>query len=118
MIMLVVRAAQLEALRAAQFARFENTVLEHVREFFGERCAELGPEGVRNLIKHGMTRARCYGIEREKDVCKYIDISFVFGRDFDVEQPWAGLILLSSSPGPERIQALFEVAVRGADSVP
>jgi hypothetical protein len=40
-------------------------------------------------------RAKVYDIDSERDVCKYIDIMYTFGRDFDIdpEIPWASKIL-------------------------
>lgn len=115
--MLVIRRDQVEVFRALLRERFEDQVLVHVREFFPSRCNALGEDGTRALIRHGIDRARGYGIQREKDVCKYVDIAFVFGRDFDTEQPWAPSILRSAASGEQRIQALFDVAVRSAQDV-
>ncbi|MEM7153896.1 MAG: hypothetical protein AAF799_13690 [Myxococcota bacterium] len=35
------------------------------------------------MIRHGVTRASGYGIESELGICRYLNLMFVFGRDFD-----------------------------------
>jgi hypothetical protein len=49
-------------------------------------------------------------------VCKYVDLMFVFGRDFDLpeQQPWAARILrrLATSPPSARVEALMDKAMR------
>jgi hypothetical protein len=115
--MLEIRRPQVDVFREQLLERFEEQVLVHVQEFFPKLCKTLGEDDTRALIRHGIERARGYGIEREKDVCKYVDISCVFGRDFDTEQPWAPPILRSATSGEQRIQALFDVAVRSARDV-
>lgn len=112
--MLLLRRAQVEVFREQLLKRFEDDVLAHVRELFPVRCKALGDDGTRALIRHGIDRSRGYGIELEKDVCKYVDLCFYFGREFDVEQPWARPILRSDASGPDRMRALFEVAVKEA----
>jgi hypothetical protein len=116
--MLVVRQIQMDAVREGLLRRFEDTMLVHVREFFPERCAELGKESTREWIRCGIDRARGYGIEIEKDVCKYVDVSFVFGHDFDTKETWAPPILRSDAPGSDRLQALFNAALAEAERVP
>lgn len=115
--MLLIRETQMDALRNELLERFVDEVLDHVREFFDVRCTELGEDGTRALIRDSIDRALAYGIERKNEVCKFVDISFVFGRGFDQEQPWAQPILRSDSPPEQRLQELFEVAVRRADDV-
>lgn len=113
--MLQLRNSQVEAFREQLLKRFEADVLDHVREFFPDRCEALGDQGTRALIRHGIDRARSYGIDREKDVCKYVDLCFYYGREFDVEQPWARPVLRFDAPAPERMRALFAIAVEKAD---
>ncbi len=74
---------------------FEDRMVVHLNKFFPEQCEALGEPGTREEIRNGIDRAARYGIETERDVCKYIDLMFAFGRDFDTnpELPWAARIL-------------------------
>jgi hypothetical protein len=67
----------------------------HLRTFFPERCAELGEDGVRGAVAYALARAAQYDITSERDVCKFLNLMFVYGFSFDVdpELPWAAAIL-------------------------
>ena len=95
---------QPEQVDAADVAR----VCDHLERCFPHRCRALGPDGVREAVDHGIARAAAYGIRSERDVCKYVDLMFVFGRDFDLpaEQPWAAKILATA--GARRPGALID----------
>jgi hypothetical protein len=36
-------------------------------------------------MHRGVLRAKAYGIQAERDMVKYLNLMFVFGRDFDTE---------------------------------
>lgn len=93
--MLTIRREQIEALNADMRRRFEIRMVAHVNQFFAQRCQLLGDAGVREWIVAGIERAAKYDIKAELDVCRYIDVMFVFGREFDVDPryPWATRIL-------------------------
>jgi hypothetical protein len=93
--------------------RFENRMVDHLNAFFPAQCGQLGEKEVRNWINLGIQRAGSYGIVSERDVCKYIDIMFVHGRNFDSDprKPWAASILTAKSVDPaDKTRVLFENA--------
>ena len=93
--MLIIRQDQMDILRQEARKGFENRMLAHLTRYFSEACARMGEGETRDLIRYGIERANHYGIEAERDVCKYIDVMVVLGRDFDVDEtfPWAAEIL-------------------------
>jgi len=114
--MLRIRKEQMDAFSQAAARSFEDRMVEHLTEFFPEQCEALGEPETREAIQHGINRAKTYGIISERDVCKYIDLMFTFGRDFDedAELPWAGRILnddefVNASVKTDR---LYDVAMR------
>jgi len=108
--MLVMRTAQLEALRASAQQRFEERLMAHLGRIFPRPCAVLGEAGLRHLCRDGIARARTYGLRSERDLCKYLSLMLVFGHNFDREQPWAAEILqLGSAPG-RRMERLYATA--------
>jgi hypothetical protein len=112
--MLVVRTAQLEALAASAERLFEERLVAHLEKFFPRPCAGLGEAGLRQLCREGIARARTYGLRSERDLCKYLNLMFVFGRAFDREQSWAAEILrLRSAPG-QRMERLYAIALEKA----
>ena len=110
--MLIIRKEQMEALEQAVLEGFEDRMVVHLQGFFPGRCAELGDDGMREMVRYGMERAKSYGIVNELDVCRYIDLMIFFGRDFDTdpETPWAGRILsMESLTDPTaKIDRLYE----------
>ncbi|NMO13587.1 hypothetical protein HPC49_01260 [Pyxidicoccus fallax] len=107
----IIRDAQLSALRKVQIRRFEAWVESHLQRHFPEACEAAGEAQVRGDIRHGIARAGAYGITAERQVCQYIDLMFVLGRDFDMDPslPWAGEILREESgiSERERIRLLY-----------
>lgn len=111
--MLTIRREQIEVLNADMRRRFEMRMVAHVNQFFVQRCQLLGETGVREWIAAGIERAAKYGIKAEVDVCRYIDVMFVFGREFDADPryPWATRILNARAANPRaRINHLVRSA--------
>ena len=95
-------------------------MVAHLKEFFPAQCERLGEPEVRRWITTGTEKAGSYGIVSERDVCKYIDVMFVHGRNFDTDAPWAHPILTARAVDPaDKTKALFEAArkhpAKGAD---
>ncbi len=110
--MLTIRQAQLAALGEMDVARFERWMLDHLAKFFPPQCAAAGELELRRTIRHGIDRAAAHGFRRKRDVCKYIDLMVVLGRDFDTsdQYPWARVILTELRNPDTKIQALQAAA--------
>lgn len=94
---MLIRSEQMTALSNAATDSFESDVLSHLKRCFPAECTALGEETVRNTIRYGIERSRTYGITAAREVCMYVDLMIVFGRDFDCDPrlPWAASILNS-----------------------
>ena len=92
---MVIRTEQVDTFADASLSDFEGRVLIHLRKCFPDRCAKSDEASLRGAIRYGIQRASAYGITAERDVCKYIDLMVVLGRDFDRDPnlPWAAEIL-------------------------
>ena len=111
--MLTIRKEQLRVLDSDRRMHFVAKMLQHVQKFFPEQCALLGENQIREWVEHGINRATSYRIASERDVCKYIDVMIVFGKDFDQDArlPWASKILrVQHTKPPEKTRLLFEAA--------
>ncbi len=112
---MIIRREQMQALEAYMRDRFVSSTVAHVERFFPERCERLGEDGVREWVDHGIERAGAYGIVAERDVSKYIDVQFAFGRDFDTDPqcPWAAAVLTDETIGTprERVEGLGDAAL-------
>jgi hypothetical protein len=93
--MLTIRLEQFAIFSQLEVRKFEDWMLGHLRKFFPKQCAVAGDQRLREMVQYGIQRAAGYGITAKRDVCKYIDLMIVFGRDFDTDNRsrWAGEIL-------------------------
>lgn len=100
--MLIMRGAQLQLLGEVTRRSFEARLVAHVERFFPDECAPLSSEALGEIYREGVARAAEFGIEAERDVCKFINLMFVFGREFyrDPELPWAATRLADDRVGP------------------
>jgi hypothetical protein len=108
--MLVIRHAQVaafdEELRRASIDR----AVRVLRARFPDACAAKCDDDLRALVRHGIARARSYGVVAERDVLKYLGLMAAFGRDFD-ELEWAAPTLRDAGVDPTvRMQVLFDEA--------
>ena len=118
---MLIRDDQLSALRGVRQKEYERRLGAHLRKYFSETCAELGEEGLRDAVRHGIQRAKFYGIQAERDAVKYLNLMFVFGRDFDTDPrfPWAASMLRSTDYGPTlRINQVYSDAKARIDQGP
>lgn len=90
-----IRSEHRVELKKAAMENFVGRVFAHVGEFFPEECKRLGEGGVRTKIAYCIKRAATHGIVTEPELCRYVDVAFAFGRDFDKDpkNPWAGATL-------------------------
>src|SRR5215467_8144862 len=93
--MLTIRKEQLAIFEKVAANDFESRMLAHLQQFFSAQIEQLGEPAVRDLIRYGVQRSAAYRVDHQPDVCKYINLMVVFGRDFDrdAKLPWASAIL-------------------------
>ena len=90
-----IRQEHLEAFEQAATTRFEDEMVLHIEECFPDEFSHLGEQRARELTRRGVSKARSYGITKQREVCVYIDLMIVFGERFDNDSryPWAREIL-------------------------
>ncbi len=120
--MLTFRQRQLDAFQRDMTDSYEIRLAAHLERYFPERCRALGPDEVFETIRHGVRRAQGHGFVSERDICKYLNLMFTLGRDFDVDPrwPWAGRILDPESGRSTtlRINQLYAEALKQLESRP
>ncbi len=89
------RNEQIQLFEDIALEEFITKLLAHLREFFPEPCDSLGEIELRQVCRYGARTGKRYGLESEQDLCKYLNLMFVFGWDFDTNPtfPWAQRIL-------------------------
>ncbi|MCJ7821086.1 MAG: hypothetical protein MUP53_07770 [Bacteroidales bacterium] len=105
--MLKIRKEQMATFRAAAFKRFEDDMVEHVKEFFPNHYRTAGEPIVRNVIQYGIERSQIYGFITERNMCLYITVMFMLGSNFDTDFffPWAPVILKDKSETDPSVRA-------------
>lgn len=112
--MLTIRPKQIAAFSQVEVKKFEDWMVHHLNRFFPDQCQAAGESEVRKLVRHGIGRAGAHGFTAKREVCKYIDLMVVFGRQFDTDGrlPWAAEILGKKRPAAPKMQSLHDAATR------
>ena len=101
--------------RTAAFKRFEDDMVEHVKEFFPNHYRIAGEPVIRNVIQYGIERSQIYDFTTERNMCLYITVMFMLGSNFDTDFffPWATEILKDKSEANPSVRAdkLADVAL-------
>jgi len=109
----------MDLLREQLSTRYENAILAHLGRFFPSKLRSIGEEGARNLIRLGIVRAQKYGFTTQRLVCKFIDLLFLLGVDFDANLDWAAPTLGQNDlTAEERMRSLTSQATNYLDSRP
>jgi hypothetical protein len=115
--MLTMRQEQCDVLNSDLRRRFIERMMAHLHRCFPHQCESLEEPALRDLIEWGIQRAASYRIIAERDVCRYIDVMMVFGREFDTDPAcaWPPPILIASHVDPAvKTEVLFQEARRQA----
>jgi hypothetical protein len=112
-IMFTIRKEQMDVFIRVELRKFEDWMVVHVNRFFPKQFQSLGEAEMRETIQYGIGRAAAYGITSRRDVCKYIDLMVVFGRELDTDRryPWAGEVVRQPWDAEAKITALQQAAV-------
>jgi hypothetical protein len=112
--MLTIRKEQLEVFGPLGKNAFENRMIAHLKSVFPDKSEVLGEPKLRETIQYGTQRAAAYRIISERDVCKYIDLMILYGRDFDKDPnlPWAQSVLQNQAlrNPTSKIERLYKAA--------
>jgi len=105
--MLKIRKEQMATFRTAAFRRFEDDMVEHVKEFFPNHYRIAGEPIIRNVIQYGIERSQIYDFTTERNMCLYITVMFMLGSNFDTDFffPWAPEILKDKSEADPSVHA-------------
>ena len=110
--MLVIRKAQLEVIGQQPVEQFIRELTAHIREHLPLQYEALGAEGTREIVCHGIDRARVHRIVSAAGVRAYTQLLFVLGPDFDLNPalPWVRPILAGTEEEPARVEKLITAA--------
>jgi hypothetical protein len=102
---MVIRPKQMQAFSDAAVAHFEDEMLNHLKGFAPKHCEIMGDDGVRQLIRLGMERARGHNLTNRGPVRLYLELMFLFGSDFDTDPQLRWVAEILGQPGEEMTRA-------------
>lgn len=102
--MLKIRAEQLAVFDALANDAFERKAMELLREHWPEESGLLGEQKLRERITAGRQRVGEYGITADRDVLRFLNVTFALGPEFDRDPryPWAAVYLNEPTFPPSR----------------
>jgi hypothetical protein len=111
--MFTIRANQMAVLAVAGEVRTEARAIRHLRNCIPEVCATLSESELRDIVLWGRKRSRGYGIDREFDFFRYLNLMFMFGFEFDTapRYPWASRTLTAPGHPGARVDLLMDHAM-------
>ncbi|HEY4354694.1 MAG TPA: hypothetical protein VGN16_03025 [Acidobacteriaceae bacterium] len=109
----------------ASAARFRESVERYLRRTVPDVCAGMSDLHITQSVTYAIAICRAYGLTRQVDVLRYINLMYVYGFGFDADPryPWAARILsdrsLSSAARLDWLcsHATYEAARQGAQHV-
>ncbi len=123
---MIIRSGQMDVLSDDALRRFEQQLVEELRQFAPWHAEILGAEGLLNCVRYAEKHAEPYGFTNRGPIRLYLQSMFLLGSDFDTDPslPWAAQILNDSSIHDQTTRAarLYEAlnaytaAVAGPDN--
>jgi len=90
--MFKIRKAQMEAFELEAERLLPQRILRMLQGAYPEECAEMGQEGVLELIRAAIERAAVHGMAAPGDAAVFAGLAFVYGPGFE-EERWAAGVL-------------------------
>jgi hypothetical protein len=87
-----------------------KSLISHAHNAAPEVCAALSTDHLRSIAEYCVRRCEHYGITREYDVLRYLNLMLVFGVTFDKDEPWAAGPLAFRNPAG-RMDLLMDYAL-------
>lgn len=101
------------------YGPYVEEMLAHSRGFAPTICKVLSDDQLRSFVRHTLERCKSWGFTWRGPVRTVIEMSFLFGSDFDTDPqfPWAGEILRSPGGQMERATKLYHKTLAYQDAV-
>jgi len=92
---MIIRREQMDILSEHTLRQFLDRMVAHLKKEFPEQTENMPEDDLRDLINQSMEHAETYGVTDEVDIERYLECTFLYGRDFDAnpQTSWAREIL-------------------------
>lgn len=110
--MLVIRKEQMEIFKREAMRQFEKEMALHIKQYFLGMDVAFQEDILLTYIRYIISRAKSYGLSSERDLCKYLNLSMICGRDFDNNPHLSWMTKILSNSGitnpSDRIEKLYK----------
>jgi hypothetical protein len=117
--MLTIRKEQIRVFDEMAMKQFIESMVIHVKKHFPEESKLMDDEQLKNHVRNVISTGKKYELVSERDICKYLNLSMHFGKDFDKnpENEWMITMLMDGSePNPSiRINKLYKEALKRSE---
>lgn len=114
--MVRIRRPQWEALERMLFLQFVDSMAAHLRQHFPARLASTPESELALRVKEAIGTARGFGLESERDCCRFLNFAGEYGWTFldDPATAWIRGILADSRGGlpSSRLDRAVSIALR------
>ncbi|MCF6191466.1 MAG: hypothetical protein L3J51_13405 [Cocleimonas sp.] len=103
--MLTITKKQMKVFEKASLRSFEDEMVLHSKEFSPKHSEKIGDKKLRIVIQQAMKRANSYGFTLKGPIRIYIELTLLFGRDFDADKKYSGVSEILQSDNDEMLRA-------------
>jgi hypothetical protein len=96
-------------------ASLGELLISHARSVAPAVCAGIDAGDLQRIVDYCLERCGHFGITREFDILRYLNLMLVFGVTFDSDEPWAAAALGYENVHA-RMEVLMDAALRQGDS--
>ncbi|HEV3251851.1 MAG TPA: hypothetical protein VGZ71_12905 [Puia sp.] len=93
--MFTIKTQQLEIFSKHMASNFFKETRSHIKKNFTLATKNMSDKMIDDIISHGIEKSASYNIVERRNVFKYTEYMFCFGKDFDTDPStaWASKIL-------------------------
>lgn len=108
--MLTISKKQIKVFEDASLKNFEDNMVLHSQEFSPKLCEVIGEDQLRIALRQAIKRADSYGFTLKGPIRLYIELTFLFGSDFDTDPQFPAIaeILKSDIGEMERAEKIHK----------
>ncbi len=110
--MLIIRQAQLVALRPALEQAFDAALADWVQDRYPEVALGLPPGALAQRVSACTARARRLGFTLKRDLARFVDMDLRLGPDFEAAPRQAWMAALLANTGLSPASRLFRIESR------
>ncbi|HEU0177656.1 MAG TPA: hypothetical protein VFV58_25620 [Blastocatellia bacterium] len=99
--MLRIRREQMQVLNESRQRHFEARAIDYLKSKYPGNYRRRGADQILQLIRKAIDKAKRAGLDSEAGVIAYIELSLIYGENFDQHEAWAYYIIHQSELDPE-----------------